>query len=936
MILSGVVAAACGGDSGSSPTPAPTPAPSETLTTLAPDTAVAGSSDLIITATGTGYTTSSVLNWNGTALTTHYVSTSSLTATIPASDLTSPGTSSVTVTDSSNGDVGSAVVKFTVTDQAAPSIASLAPSTLTAGGTGFQLTVTGTNFSPVAKVLWDGAPIPTTYDSATQLTAQVTAAQIAVPKSIAVTVLDDAADGGTSNVSSFVVTSTPPLQAAPTISSLSPSTVVAGGTGFQLTVTGTNFVPIAQVQWNGAFIPTTYDSQTQLTALVTAAQIAVPASIGVTVLNNAAAGGTSNVSSFTVTTAAPAPILTAVSPASVAAYSTGALTLTGKNFTASSVVLLNGSVVSATYVSSTQIAVGPVAFTYGSGSALQVTVEDPASGNVPSNAETIGVTPPVPVATSLAPASVIAAQGASSLTVSGQYFTSTSTVYLNGGALVTSLNNQGQLVAQLTAQDVAVAGTARITIEDPASSNVPSNALNLVIQALPPVSLTSLSPSKVPSGNGAFTLTVFGTGFSTSSSIALNGTALTTTYVSATTLSATVSAAAVANIGSTPVTVVNPGNQGGTSSPLTLTIVAPSIDAVSYQITNGHSGFVAFNSVTLPTSASWSVNVGGEPSYALIVGNVVYVTASVNGNSQLYALSGSTGATVWGPIAFAGVTGITYDAGTIFVDSGTYSTTGILSALNATTGNAIWSTTIPGQFATQSPPVAAEGLVYTLDDGTLTAFNESNGAQVWQQNVSGTNGAPAVTVDGVYAAPVCYAYDLQPATGAVIWSNNTGCEGGGGNTPVVGSGRMYAPLSPGYYAGNVYSAESGQVLSAFSASAPPALSTSSAFVLDNSTLQGIALSNNQILWSFAGDGTLVTAPVAVNNYVFVGSSSGNLYALDATTGAQVWTKNLGAAIAGPATGGNATQGATGLSAGDGLLIVPAGNTVNAFVLSANP
>jgi hypothetical protein len=218
----------------------------------------------------------------------------------------------------------------------------------------------------------------------------------------------------------------------------------------------------------------------------------------------------------------------------------------------------------------------------------------------------------------------------------------------------------------------------------------------------------------------------------------------------------------------------------------------------------------------------------------------------------------------------------------------------------------------------------------------LTAFDESSGAQVWQQNVSGTNAAPAVTVDGVYAAPVCFAFDLQPATGAVIWSNNTGCEGGGGNTPVVGGGRMYAPLSPGFYAGNVYAAESGQVLGAFSASAPPAISTSSVFTLNNSTLQGTALSNDQILWSFAGDGTLVTSPIVVNNFVFVGGSSGNLYALDATTGSQLWTKNLGAAIAGPATGGSATQGATGLAAGDGLLIVPAGNKVNAFVLSTNP
>jgi outer membrane protein assembly factor BamB len=101
-------------------------------------------------------------------------------------------------------------------------------------------------------------------------------------------------------------------------------------------------------------------------------------------------------------------------------------------------------------------------------------------------------------------------------------------------------------------------------------------------------------------------------------------------------------------------------------------------------------------------------------------------------------------------------------------------------------------------------------------------------------------------------------------------------------------------------------------------------------------LQGTTLSNNQILWSFAGDGTLLNAPIAVNNYVFIGSSSGNLYALNATTGVPVWTMNLGAPIAGPATGGNLNQGATGLSAGDGLLIVPAGNTVNAFVLSTNP
>lgn len=837
--LLGVAVTGCGGSSSPS-APPPTPPPSVVLTTLAPNTAVAGNEDLIVTATGSGYTTASVLKWNGTALTTNYVSTTSLTGTIPAADLTSPGTFSVTVTDASSADAGSAVVQFTVTSQTAPTIVSLAPSTVTAGGVDFQLTVTGTNFAPAGKVLWNGVAIPTTFDSATQLTAQVTASQIAAVGNVAVTVLDDSA-----------------------------------------------------------------------------------------------AGGTSNVSTFTVASAPPAPSLTSVSPSSVPAFSTGVLTVAGTGFTASTLVLINGIQLFSTYVSSTQITVGPAPFAYSTGTA-SLTVEDPLSGYLPSNPIAITFTPPVPVISSVAPATVIAAQGALSLTVNGQFLTSTAAVYFNGSPRPTTLNNQGQLVARLSTLDTAVAGTASITVEDPASSNAPSNGVSLVIQPLPPLVLTSLSPSKVPAGNGAFTLTVFGTGFTPSSTVALNGTLLTTTYLSATTLSAAVSATYVATIGSASITVVNPSTQGGTSSPLTLTIVAPSIDAVSYQINNGHNGFVAFKSATLPATATWSIDIGGQPSYALIVGNIVYVTASVNGNSQLFALNGTTGAIVWGPIAFAGATGITYDAGKVFVDSGTFSSIGILSALDAANGNQIWSATIPGEFATQSPPVAAAGLVYTLDDGVLTAFDESSGAQVWQQSVSGTNGAPAVTVDGVYAAPVCFAFDLQPATGAVIWSNNTGCEGGGGNTPVVGGGRMYAPLSPGFYAGNVYAAESGQVLGAFSASAPPAISTSTVFTLDNSTLQGIALSNNQILWSFAGDGTLVTSPIVVNNFVFVGGSSGNLYALDATTGAQLWTKNLGAAIAGPATGGSATQGATGLAAGDGLLIVPAGNSVNAFVLSTNP
>jgi outer membrane protein assembly factor BamB len=397
--------------------------------------------------------------------------------------------------------------------------------------------------------------------------------------------------------------------------------------------------------------------------------------------------------------------------------------------------------------------------------------------------------------------------------------------------------------------------------------------------------------------------------------------------VSSTELRATVSAALVASTGTAQVTVVNAASQGGTvSSPTTVTITTPSKDAVALQMNSAHTGSVTFNSVTLPAAASWSVNVGGTPSYALIVNGIVYVAVATgsypNLTSQLLALNGSTGATVWGPIALSGSGVLAYDSGTIFVTGGSYLDT-TLSALDTATGNPLWFATIADAIS-GAQPVAANGLVYTVGDGDVQAFNEVTGLQVWSGGIGGTDGTVAVTVDGVYGASPCTAVAFQPATGEVLWGKNTGCSGGGGATPVVAGGKLFAPLaSPPAYSGNIYNPESGTLLGSFGYATLPAVTSSNACTLSASTLQGLALSNNQVLWSFTGDGTLVTAPVVVNSYVFVGSSSGNLYALNATSGAVQQTWGLGAAP-------------TALSAVDGLLIVSAGNTVKAFVLSTNP
>ncbi len=64
---------------------------------------------------------------------------------------------------------------------ATPSISSIAPSSASAGAAGFSLTVNGGHFSSNAVVVWNGSPLTTSFVNGNQLTAAVSATQIAQP-----------------------------------------------------------------------------------------------------------------------------------------------------------------------------------------------------------------------------------------------------------------------------------------------------------------------------------------------------------------------------------------------------------------------------------------------------------------------------------------------------------------------------------------------------------------------------------------------------------------------------------------------------------------------------------------------------------------------------------------------------------------------------------
>jgi outer membrane protein assembly factor BamB len=545
------------------------------------------------------------------------------------------------------------------------------------------------------------------------------------------------------------------------------------------------------------------------------------------------------------------------------------------------------------------------------------------------------VAPPAPIVYATSPNSAVAGGPGFVLTVTGSQFTTQSQVLWNGTALSTTFISVYELTAQVPAQDIATAGTANVQV---ANGGVDSNVVRFAVSPIGAFALNSISPLQVTAGGGAFMLTALGGGFTVNSVVTWNGIALTTTYVSPTTLRAPVTAAQISSVGTASIAVVDPAD--GTSGTQILSIIAPTTDAVSYQMNTAHTGFVTFSNVNLPSSSTWSVDVGGTPSYALIVGGVVYVSVQANIGAGLLALNATNGAKLWGPIAFGPYDNVgldanaAYDNGRLFV---VYETPGpngvsIIEALDAATGAEQWSAVASAQFGF-SPPVALNGIVYVQGTYEIVAFDEATGAQLWQVELPNGGDNIALTVDGVYTSSGCTGVAFQPATGAKLWYNDYGCSGVEQAAPVVANGVLYAATDVGY-SGTMFNAETGAIEGAFSADITPAFSASTGFFLFNGTLLGIQQSNSQLLWSFAGDGNLVTAPVVVNNYVFIGSSSGNLYAVDAASGQQVWIQNLGAAI--PSTQEFAQGFQTGLAAGDGILIVPNGNNVTAYTLSTSP
>jgi outer membrane protein assembly factor BamB len=368
--------------------------------------------------------------------------------------------------------------------------------------------------------------------------------------------------------------------------------------------------------------------------------------------------------------------------------------------------------------------------------------------------------------------------------------------------------------------------------------------------------------------------------------------------------------------------------------------------AVAYQVNPAHDGATHSTVLGPPLERKWSVDLGQSMSYPLMAQGKVFVTVrnAANYGTQLYALDGATGSIAWGPIPLGGTyywSAAAYDAGRLFA----VNFDGLMRAFDATSGTLLWQTQL-GQWAYSSPPTAIQGIVYVAgagSGGTLFALSETTGEVLWQAPVAnGDNSSPAVSESGVAVSYACAAtFEFARATGALLWQAYNGCSGGGGRTPVYSQGRLYVRDGPTLPPGYVFDNQSGATVGRFAATdTAPAIANNIGYFRQGGGVQAIDLgsisasSTGTVLWTFDGDGGLSSAPIVIDQYVYVGSRLGNLYALDALSGRMVWSTNVGQGIV-PPDEQNVSQPLTGVNAGEGLLVVPAGTQLIAFA-SAPP
>ncbi|MCK6545954.1 IPT/TIG domain-containing protein [Myxococcota bacterium] len=178
--------------------------PTPVIAGLEPDSAVAGSAALTLTVHGADFIAGAQVWFGGTALSTTHVSSTVLTALVPASFLANVGSAAIVVTSPAPSEHASDPAPFAIVHPV-PLATSISPSNIAGSEADFPITVSGAFFDASSFVSFAGAPLATRFVSSSELVAVVSASMVGATGYYPVVVTTPAPGGGTSGAIDFHV-----------------------------------------------------------------------------------------------------------------------------------------------------------------------------------------------------------------------------------------------------------------------------------------------------------------------------------------------------------------------------------------------------------------------------------------------------------------------------------------------------------------------------------------------------------------------------------------------------------------------------------------------------------------------------------------------------------------------------------------------------------
>lgn len=334
-------------------------------------------------------------------------------------------------------------------------------------------------------------------------------------------------------------------------------------------------------------------------------------------------------------------------------------------------------------------------------------------------------------------------------------------------------------------------------------------------------------------------------------------------------------------------------------------------DWTQYRFDAAHHGLNPNETILSPTTVKnlrvkWSVSVGGGglPS-ASVVGDRVYVVrerANDNeGGGKLHALDRNTGQELWNfpPDALAGDFSTTTPAvanGIVYF--GVNRGGPVVYAVDAATGVQVWSHGGPIS-QIQSSPTVIDGRVHVaFTDGTIRALNAATGQVIWSIiHPGGASSSPAIAGGRLYIAIHNQGLlALNANTGSELWL--APMPGPQWSSPAVDNGRVFVGSEDDHklYA---FDAVTGQTIWTATTSdlvqSSPAVANGVVYIGNAAgDLHAFNAATGGLIWrkGISGDG-IFNGPAVANGVVYAAAADGKLYAVNAATGRVLFRAAIG-------------------------------------------